>query len=430
MIRFALFYGAFTALVFCVCPIGSSGDSRWTVPVAWNILTAGDTGLARYGAAVEKAPAYTWERVAGTTYATYPVAVSAISAPIVGAIFVCARLVNAAWHPMPASPARRALLSGDALAAAPLVEMLTASVLMGIATGVQFLIFCEFVELAAASLMTVVFAFATPVWSTASRALWNHTPALLMLTVAMYLLILARRKDSAAQFAGIPLSLAFMARPTMAVAVAVLGIYVFVHHRRNFLPFCLWTIPIWIAFFGYNLTTRHQLFQSYFVHPGDWPAASLAERFGLQLISPSRGLFVFSPVLLFAMAGAAIALRKRWLFPLTPYLAVLLVLHTALVTKYFWPGYCYGPRYFTETMPALCLFLVPAMTNTIAGGVAGRFAFPALFALALGVSAFVHARGATTIAVHEWNSTPVSVNVRPGRAWDWSDPQFLRGLHR
>ena len=27
-----------------------------------------------------------------------------------------------------------------------------------------------------------------------------------------------------------------------------------------------------------------------------------------------------------------------------------------------------------------------------------------------------------------WNGTPVSVDVRPGRVWDWSDPQLARPI--
>ena len=88
-----------------------------------------------------------------------------------------------------------------------------------------------------ASLLAFIFAFATPVWSTASRAMWNHTPALLMLSVAMYLLILARREEKYAAYVSIPLAIAFMMRPTMAISALVLAAYVAVHYRPQLARF-------------------------------------------------------------------------------------------------------------------------------------------------------------------------------------------------
>jgi len=29
-----------------------------------------------------------------------------------------------------------------------------------------------------------------------------------------------------------------------------------------------------------------------------------------------------------------------------------------------------------------------------------------------------------------WNNSPVDVDEAPGRVWDWTDPQFLRGVVR
>jgi len=52
------------------------------------------------------------------------------------------------------------------------------------------------------------------------------------------------------------------------------------------------------------------------------------------------------------------------------------------------------------------------------------------FAILLGVSGFIHSRGARTMDVYLWNVSPANVDQNPARLWDWSDPQFLRGLLR
>jgi hypothetical protein len=55
-----------------------------------------------------------------------------------------------------------------------------------------------------------------------------------------------------------------------------------------------------------------------------------------------------------------------------------------------------------------------------------RFVPAAAFAVVLAASVVIHSRGALSVAVHEWNANPLDIDKHPSRAWDWSDPQFLR----
>jgi hypothetical protein len=370
--------------------------------------------------AIAAAPGESGVEVArnGQTYSRYPVWVAVIAAPLVAAIEGAAWVVNALFHPRPASPTLQRLLVGDTAGAYTLVEMWTASLLMAIAAGIQLLIAREFLPMRLASLLTFLFAFATPVWSTASRAMWNHTPALLMLSLAIYLLVTNR-----AAYASIPLAIAFMMRPTMAISALVLAVYVFVYYRRQFPRFAAYALLFAAIFFSYNLFTRGQLFQSYFVDPGGWPEASWLSRFGLQLVSPSRGLFIFCPLALFSFLGMRLAWRRRWLFPLAPWLTFIVFAQILLVTKYFWPGVCYGPRYFTDVIPLLTLFLIPVLQTSASKAWRGAFLLAAAWSI------FVQARGATDFTVHRWNGEPTAIDRDQARVWDWKDPQFLRGLH-
>jgi hypothetical protein len=49
-----------------------------------------------------------------------------------------------------------------------------------------------------------------------------------------------------------------------------------------------------------------------------------------------------------------------------------------------------------------------------------------VFYLCVLISVFIHFRGAMYWAPYEWNGHPSEVS--PRRAWDWRDPQFLRGI--
>jgi hypothetical protein len=48
------------------------------------------------------------------------------------------------------------------------------------------------------------------------------------------------------------------------------------------------------------------------------------------------------------------------------------------------------------------------------------------FVLLCAISFFIHYRGATPWEVYRWNVEPSEASAE--RAWDWSDPQILRGL--
>jgi hypothetical protein len=84
------------------------------------------------------------------------------------------------------------------------------------------------------------------------------------------------------------------------------------------------------------------------------------------LASPSRGLFVFSPVLLASVAGAILAWRSK------PELLRYLATGTISVLLYscwgeWWGGSTFGYRIILEVAPALVLLLPLAWTGGSAG---------------------------------------------------------------
>jgi hypothetical protein len=112
---------------------------------------------------------------------------------------------------------------------------------------------------------------------------------------------------------------------------------------------------------------------------------------------------------------------------LAPYLAAIVVLH-AIMISLWWPGHCYGSRYFTDMTPLLTLFLIPAIEHGREMKGPLRTAAGAVFVIAAFWGVFTNARGATSAAANNWSDTPVNVDLAPARVWDWTDPQFLRGL--
>ena len=157
-----------------------------------------------------------------------------------------------------------------------------------------------------------VYAFGTCVWSVTSRGMWQHGPSLLFLTLALWLL--ARASPAATAWSGLALSLAVVNRPANLVLVLPLAAYVLWQRRSAALPFVgLGLVPLalravyaWV-FWGSPFSQAQADPFPHVAHFGGNPFVGLA---GL-LVSPSRGLFVFSPVFLFSLRALPPVIRRR-----------------------------------------------------------------------------------------------------------------------
>jgi hypothetical protein len=144
------------------------------------------------------------------------------------------------------------------------------------------------------------------------------------------------------------------------------------------------------------------------------------------LISPSRGLLVYSPVVLVALLGLGAAGRRLrdhglgW----NHLACVVLYLGYASYTVW-WGGHSYGPRYLLDFIVLLTPAAAVQLTR-MRGGLARGLVFVALLwsMAAAGTGAFF---------ADNWNTSPASVDRNHDRLWDWRDPQILRawslGLH-
>ncbi len=407
-------------LIYCACPPFTSFDSYWTVPTALSLMRHGSTAVDEYVAGAPAAAGYALEHGPdGHWYNRYPETVPVLALPLVAvarlAAAVTARLP---WVPdVPSYPPVAAFLHGDVVGGHALVELWCAAVFGVVAVWLQYRIAVLFLPGREAMLLTLVFAFGTSEWSIGSRNLGQHGLTALLLSLALYLLLTGREELSA-----LPLALAFTVRPSNAISVAALTVYVALHHRERLVRFLLWALPVAIPFFAYNLVVRRHLFATYFLAlPDRYPDVAA------HFFSPSRGLLIFAPVVAFSIAGMVIAWRGRWCFPLTAYLIAIVSAHTLLVAT-MWEGHSYGPRYFADMNHLFVFFLIPLVLHWRAMRAPARRVAAAAFLLVAGWGVFVNARGATSIAAIQWSALPVSVDDAPGRVWDWSDPQFLRGL--
>jgi len=365
-------------------------------------------------------------------YGYYPVGAIAVALPVFVGMDVILRMAGpwaASLLGSHSTPVILAFLERDYDASHALVELVIASFLIGVAAAFVFLTARLYLPVGGSVLLALLFAFGTAAWSTGSRALWQHGPDMLMLSVALYLLAASERKPALLAWCAAPLTVAYFVRPTSLLVLTSVGAFVCLHRRAWILRWTLLGLATAAPFIAYNVAIYHRLLQPYFTRQHFLEASfSNVGRFlsalAGQCISPSRGVFVFSPFLLFSIYGIVLAFRKGWLKPLHFYLTGALVLHWVVISAFadWTAGFSFGPRYFSDVIPIFMFFLIPVFSAFLKGEV--RRPAAALFVVCALAGFLINLRGATNWAVEEWNNP----DVNPARAWDWHDPQFLRGL--
>ncbi|HWT02204.1 MAG TPA: hypothetical protein VN256_18275 [Pyrinomonadaceae bacterium] len=281
------------------------------------------------------------------------------------------------------------------------------------------------------------FALGTQVYSTASRALWSDTWGILLLGLVVFLLL---RKEAAGRGLN-PVLLAsllawtYFVRPTFSVHIAAVSVYLFVFHRRLFLPYALTGAAWLVLFVSYSWFHFGKLLPSYY-NANRLEFDSFWEALAGNLISPARGLLVYVPVLLFV---AFLLVRywhtlphRRLVWLSLPIIAV----HLAAISSFnhWWGGHSFGPRFSTGLVPWFLLLAVLGLRAMLdwreKHAAASRAAWRAQLAcgaLLLLASLFINTRGATSHATWLWNQRPVEIDQHPERLWDWSQPQFMAG---
>lgn len=390
-------------------------DSRWSIPTAVSIYKEGNIDLDEYQIALIANNNYKVISIENHSYGKFPIGVSILVLPLVFFYDQFTNLGESTYYSVPMN-----------------AEMFFASFIVALTAIIIYLIARKKgLGMAGALLLALIFTFGTSAWSTASLSLWQHGPSMLMITITLYLILLAKDRPFIIQFAALPLAFSYIIRPTNAIVIALFSIYVFLQYRRYLLRFILWGIMLAVPFLLFNYSIYGSLNSPYYAT--DRLLGRSAETIMLALagniISPARGILIFSPVLLLSFAGMIIKVRRRTFERLDLFLVLIILLHwltISLVTEW-WGGHSFGPRFFTDMMPLMFYFMIPVfqivpeLRGWHKGAVVGAITVLALF------SVFVHFRGSTCAQVQDWNIHP-DIQANQWRLWDWEDIPYLSGI--
>lgn len=428
--------------VFALSPVITNYDSYSTFPTAVALVNHHTLSLQSFATVPTLAHSYTVSTANGHLVTAYPWTTALFFVPTVGAL----DLFHLLGGPSPAS-----LVTSNDMG---VVQMETASVVTALACAVMgWLAFLRCVgsprrRRNVAIFCGLVFAFGTTAWSVASRSMWQHGPSLLLLALGLVALDRVTSVDTserirrwAAALCGASFACAFAVRPTNAVPFVVVGVVLFLSQRRHVIRYAVAAAVVLLPWIGVTYAAYGTLLQPYFGGDNRGLQSAFLDALAANLVSPARGLLVFSPVVLAAVGGLVLASRQRQRLDPVEWVAVVTVPATWLLVSGFgtewWAGNTYGPRFMTETLPFLFVLSLPLVDWLRGPGerirstprpAGARLACLVVLGILAIFSVTVNAEGGVLRSTTCWNGTPVNVDSDPSRVWSWSDPQFLTGF--
>jgi hypothetical protein len=291
----------------------------------------------------------------GHTVSNYPIVVPLLVAPLY--LPAISYLNTHGWDPHRVDQVAR------------LMEKLAASLIATTSVVLIFLLLRRRCTTRTAASLSLVYALGTTTWTISSQALWMHGLAQCLI-VATLLLLTGPRTLVRVALVGLFCAVIPAIRQPDAILAAPMGLYGLWWAGRSRWLLIAAGLPPVLLLLAYNLVYVGPLSGGYAlsVRPENYND-DVAEGVAGLLFSPVRGLFVFSPFLLFVPALFHWALRDRKMRVLTLTLAASVVIQVGLYALVDWrQGVCWGPRWLTEITPLLIWMLPPIVAGLSRSG--------------------------------------------------------------
>lgn len=309
-------------------------------------------------------------------------------------------------------------LLGNAL----LMDEFFLAIAASVATVMTYKISRFFASPVSSLLASFALAFASPLWP-ATTVLFIQAASLMFATASIYLLLRhtkGRGGIGSLVASGILLGLAGFVEYAALLLVVPMAGYLIVRTRKRALPVFLSGFIIGpllqlaynFAAFGSALTFPEQLKAG--------ASVGLLSRFDLlgalghadmYLLSPYRGILVFSPVVVLGFYSLYRMVKSRELrAEAFLFLGIFLVVLAFYSSWGDWSGgEAYGPRFLTLTLPGLIVPIAVLLERDSSRGI------PFLFTLLFGAGSLIEGVGALTTAFSVTGNTltfqPLALNV-------------------
>ncbi len=395
----------------------ASGDSLPASLIPFSILLDGSIALDRFGPYMSQHVRYAsavLHKTGGHWYSAYPIAGPVLATPL--------------YLPIAFVPWLGRQPPGTLISIARVAEKVVAVALAAAAAISLLVLLHRLTSGRTAWMLTLLFALGTANWSTSSQALWQHTFGQLAIIGCLYSIERWSASPSEARWywiAGAFAACALAIRPTDVALMPALAAALWlrparlVDYIRVFVPPFLAAVLI----AAYNVAVFHSFADGY---PAKLGGDFFEGLLGI-LLSPGRGLFVYTPIAIFALAvfapGARESREQHRLVVIAA--GVFSLLHIALIAIWpvWWGGYCWGPRLLTEICAPLMILIAVGMPAIRCRSLKWVFAMMAVYCC------LIQALGVYFYPKGRWDHLPVSVDDDPGRLWNWADNPVIRTAH-
>jgi hypothetical protein len=306
---------------------------------------------------------------------------------------------------------------------AELMEKISASLLASIASVLMFLLLRRERNPWALPL-ALAFAFGTDTWMISSQALWQHGSGELLVALALLLALARATPVRTAALGFVCVLIAANRQPDALIAGAFL-LHAVLNRKRDFWWLLAGAALPLAGLLYYNLGFIGNLVGGYGLFPGKGERFFHANLLGLPgvLVSPTRGLLVFSPFLIFLPVGLSRRLRAPGTRTLAILLGLAVVAQLITYSSADWrEGASWGPRWLCDLLPILVWMLAPApgVLRTRTRGLLVALIVAAVGVQAIGAFWYQHTSDALILASKNMSA-----------AWDPSNTPFIQELsHR
>lgn len=387
-------------------PYCASGDTRGNEILALSILREGDFDYNEFCPSGDESElGYVFKWSDGKLVNICPVVTGLATVPVFA-------VASVAGVDIDSEVIRLNLLSMSLVAAVSVVLMFHVLLRRGFKTGLS-------------AFLAFLFAFGTLVWSVTSRGTWQHGPSILFLTAGMYFFF--GNSDRAAGISGFFFALTAVNRPVCGLIVLPFYLYVLFRRRGTLLSMILWSIPPLVFLAWYSLEYWGSLLSLGQGQSGKFTNDPWLGVPGL-LLSPARGLLVFSPIFLVSAVYMVRDVFSKGGVVLYRYLVsgFLATLVAYTVWERWYGGHCFGYRYLSEYIPVMILFLAEGWKKYVQRSFWTR----ALFTLLASLSLYFNFLGARVFPIeNSFNNIPDNIDYHPERLWNVTDTELVR-LHR
>lgn len=278
-----------------------------------------------------------------------------------------------------------------------------------------------------ALIAAITFWAGTAFSSTLGTAYWSHDVAVLFALLAIYGSLNPRVPPCSWCFIGSALMMSYLSRPTMALLLPAVILIIAQRDIWLALKTCLVILFLLVLFIFVSEIEFSQILPDYYI-PSRLDGDSYWTAFYGNLISPSRGIIFFSPMivllpLVFSRNKGTENIVKSWWL-----IAVIWpLLHLLAISKFahWYGGHCYGSRLMVDVLPGIYILYLYFFPDVMAD----RWRIIVAI-VAIAISVWINAwQGLRNTETRVWNMRP-DISKNPDHLFDWAYPQFSASFKR